>query len=1178
MSDEAAASPTHAWSDSPEANYVNGIPSQSLTLAAPLRLAGQAVAPVLSFRHQYDFASGDSGNVELSVNNGADWTSLATFTGQSGDWRRGRISLAPYTDATAVLVRFRLTTDASGQADGWHVDDISVAESPTVVPAPTLDQVTSHTIRLNWAASTDALFSHYAIFRSTASGVGINATLVTTISNQTLTTFTDTGLALDTVYYYRVYAVNPYGTFSPDSALESTIRTLNNPLPFGDDFEATLDEWNLTGTWGITTNEAHSGRASLADSPGTTYGNSSDSSAQTAVNLAGTSWPVLKFWDRFNVAANDWGRVEVSTDGNAWTYVYGIAGARDEWAEQSIDLSPWKNQANLRIRFHLWTDSNTTEDGWSIDDVQVVEHPPVSVTLPFAEGFEGNLSNWLHSSWFIDTNEAYAGQGAAKDAPGVRMGPDVQHWLVLGGELTLTNVVNPQLVFFVKGHLHYKSYFRVQYSKDGGLTWPELSAANLNYDSSWDWQRMQVSLDQFVGQTVRLRFAVSDNSSAPDVEVQLDKIILEEMPAAVTLETTVPHLRSVDLTWTPSILGDAFQRYEVYQATHANVTVSDTLIGTFTDPNITTLTDSGLSIGATYYYKVFTFDTNDVAAPSNERSTTTVPVTLPLVDGMDNADQWVTTGSWGIATNGTHSGSGCLADSPVGDYANSTDTYALTAVNMSGSIWPVLKFWDRFSLAANDWGRVEVSTDGNTWTSVYGISDTRHEWAEQSIDLSPWKNQANLRIRFHLWTDGNTTDDGWLIDDVQVLEHVPVTINVPFAEGFEGDLSHWLHSSWLIDTNDAYTGQGAAKDAPGVRMGPDVQHWLVLGGELTLTNVVSPQLVFFVKGHLHYKSYFRVQYSADGGLTWPDLSAANLNYDADWDWRRLQVSLESLVGKTVRLRFAVTDNNSAPDVEVLLDQIILEETPAVVTLETTVPHLRSVDLTWTPSGLGAAFQRYEVYQATHANVTIDDTLIGTFIEPNDTTQTDTDLSIGTTYYYKVFTVDTNDVYAPSNERSTTTVPVTLPLVDGMESTAQWVTTGDWGIATNGTHGGDGCLADSPVGDYANSTDTYALTAVNLSGSTWPVLKFWDRFSVAANDWGRVEVSTDGNTWTACLWHCGRARRMGGAEHRLVALEEPGQPSDPVPFLDRYHYDGRRLADRRGPGGRTHAGGNYLALQ
>jgi len=47
--------------------------------------------------------------------------------------------------------------------------------------------------------------------------------------------------------------------------------------------------------------------------------------------------------------------VEVSPDGGSWSAVYGVAGVRTNWAEQSVDLSAWKNQPNLRIRFHLST-------------------------------------------------------------------------------------------------------------------------------------------------------------------------------------------------------------------------------------------------------------------------------------------------------------------------------------------------------------------------------------------------------------------------------------------------------------------------------------------------------------------------------------------------------------------------------------------------------------------------------------------------------------------------------------------------------------------------------------------------------------------------------------------------------------------------------------------------------
>ena len=60
LSEEQPISAGRAWSDSPGTNYANGIASQPLTLVAPLNL-GAAVAPVLSFVHNYSFASGRQG-------------------------------------------------------------------------------------------------------------------------------------------------------------------------------------------------------------------------------------------------------------------------------------------------------------------------------------------------------------------------------------------------------------------------------------------------------------------------------------------------------------------------------------------------------------------------------------------------------------------------------------------------------------------------------------------------------------------------------------------------------------------------------------------------------------------------------------------------------------------------------------------------------------------------------------------------------------------------------------------------------------------------------------------------------------------------------------------------------------------------------------------------------------
>lgn len=925
LSSEDALSPEHGWSDSPGANYANNITSQALTLAAPLFLAGQASAPVFSFYHKYDFASGDSGNAEVSLNNGTDWTSLASFTGTSSNqWRRARFSLAPYSNAVSVLLRFRITTDSATQGDGWHLDDISVAESPAVVNAPVLDQITSHTIRVSWAAAAGDMFSHYAVFRSTTPGVGINSTLVATIPDRNLTVFTDANLALDTVYYYRVYAVNSYGAFSPDSPTESSARTLNNPLPFTEDFEGSLQGWNLTGTWGIATNDAHSGLACLADSPGFNYANSSDSYALTAVNLVGTTWPVLRFWDRYRLADNDWARLEVSTDGNSWTPIYGAAGIRAEWAEQSIDLSPWKNQGNLRLRFHLWTDWSTTEDGWSIDDLTVAEHAPAALALPFYETFEAGLDQWLHASWARDTNGAYGGQYAVRDTPSGRMNPDTTYWLGLGSPLNLSNAVNPQLVFWVKGQLPYRSRFRVHYSTDDGLNWGELYGLNYEWDQGWT--RAQVSLQSLVNRLVRLRFATwNEYGSAPAEDLWIDNLAIEESPPPVALypltEITPASMR---LDWTEAAIGN-FKEYRIYRSETPNVSESSTLLAVITNQAATTFVDGGLMARKTYYYRVYLHNHYDDSVGSNQSSATTAGVELPWVADFETPQPgWTFTGTWTLWPGAGRNGSVALADSP-GDYPNYSSHYAQFAADLRGSVWPVLRFWDRHFITAGDWGRVFISGDGGaSWTRVYGVSATRTNWAEQSVDLSPWKNSSQVWVRFQMNTGGNPPSDGWYLDDISLGEHSPAPAAYPFHETFEAGLDHWLHPVWTVDTNQPFAGQYAVRDTVFPWMPPDTQLALVLGRELNLSNAVNPILTFRARGQLWYRTRFRAQVSTDGGLVWNDLVA--LNNDWNQPWTRFQASLANYLNQTIRLRFIVwSEYGSAPDQDLFLDDIGIGE-------------------------------------------------------------------------------------------------------------------------------------------------------------------------------------------------------------------------------------------------------------
>jgi len=150
LSTEAAASPTHAWSDSPGGDYANNVNS---ALTSPVvDLSGRSGVE-LAFRHLYDLEAGwDYGRVEVSTNGGSSWTETVRYDGTANaSWSAVTLPLAALDGAAQARVRFRITTDTSIQKDGWHLDDI---ELRTLAPHPLFADGFESGGTTHWSART----------------------------------------------------------------------------------------------------------------------------------------------------------------------------------------------------------------------------------------------------------------------------------------------------------------------------------------------------------------------------------------------------------------------------------------------------------------------------------------------------------------------------------------------------------------------------------------------------------------------------------------------------------------------------------------------------------------------------------------------------------------------------------------------------------------------------------------------------------------------------------------------------------------------------------------------------------------------------------------------------------------------------------------------------------------
>ncbi len=129
----------------------------------------------------------------------------------AGDGRyHGRWTVPAGFTLAAGLVTGTFTDAAGNRRQAAAPRFLTVYTPPAPVTATALATGPT-TVALSWTSSLSSIFAAYRVYRSTSSGVGNEATLLTTITAQATTTYDDTGLTPGTTYYYRVDTVDRSG-------------------------------------------------------------------------------------------------------------------------------------------------------------------------------------------------------------------------------------------------------------------------------------------------------------------------------------------------------------------------------------------------------------------------------------------------------------------------------------------------------------------------------------------------------------------------------------------------------------------------------------------------------------------------------------------------------------------------------------------------------------------------------------------------------------------------------------------------------------------------------------------------------------------------------------------------------------------------------------------------------
>lgn len=122
-------------------------------------------------------------------------------------------------------------TDAAGNAAPSVVAlaRVNIANPPAPVVITAADAIASYEVSIIWSQSSSGVFFAYRIYRDTDADVTESSTLLRTISSAGTTSFSDTTVADDTDYYYRVYVVDNSGLRSGSNVV--SVTTPENTAP-----------------------------------------------------------------------------------------------------------------------------------------------------------------------------------------------------------------------------------------------------------------------------------------------------------------------------------------------------------------------------------------------------------------------------------------------------------------------------------------------------------------------------------------------------------------------------------------------------------------------------------------------------------------------------------------------------------------------------------------------------------------------------------------------------------------------------------------------------------------------------------------------------------------------------------------------------------------------------------
>jgi titin len=964
--------------------------------------------------------------IERSPNN-TTWTALAP----SPALNAASVSYSDTAAAAGTTYYYRLTAIET-LGNSAPTAGVQVLTLPAV-PALTATAASATTVNLSWAAITGA--ATYKVETSTDGG-----NTWTTLGNPSTLTYANTALTADTAHKYRVSAVNATGSsatsnvasittpltaptgFSVTAASSSRINLAWNPVTDATNYkiERSVDQTAWTA---LVPNPAlNAGSVSYSDtsaSAGTTYyyrissldaaGTSAPATVAHALTYPGT--PVLTGTvTSATVITLNWAAitsatsylVETSTDGgNTWTtastpstltyanpaltadtlHAYrvsatnatGTGSTSNVITKTTLLASPTGLAASAASATEVDLIWNSETDATNYKLERSLDNTTWTAIIP-SPALSGTSSTYADTALTAGTTFNYRISGI--DAAGTSAASTSVHALTIPAVPTLTaTVASATTVNLAWVAVKGAATYTLETSTDGGSTWSTLATPSTTTYAN-------TGLTADTQYKYRLSSTDATGTSAPSNAVTATT----QLTTVSGLTATATSATQINLAWTA--LNDA-TNYKIErspdQTTWAALVLSPALNGASA-----AYSDTTLSAGTTYYYRISAIDASGTGAASTAAHALTVPAAPVLAGTSASATainlSWATIKSAVTYTVET-SLDGGLNWSTLGTpstltYANTgltTDTqykYRVEAVNATGS-----------SVSSN------IVTLTTLLTAPTGLSVTAASATTINVAWNPVIDATNYKIE-------------------RSLNQTTWTALVP-SPALAGTSASYADTG--VSSGTTYYYRISAIDAAGTSAATTAVNTLTFAAAPTLAGTVGSATAINVSwAAVPTATSYLLERSVDAGATWQTLNTqstltySNTALTADTAYK-YRVSAINPSGTSATSNVVSLTTTLAPPTN-------FAATPASAT---------EIDLAWTAVTHATNYKlERSLNQTTWTVLAPSPALAGTSASYNDT-----GLTAGTTYYYRISSINSVGTSVTSTVIHALSLPAT-PVLSG----------------------------------------------------------------------------------------------------------------------------------------------------